>query len=229
MRDDLPLSTLPDRVAIQLNDTHPALAVAEMMRLLVDEHRVAWDEAWRITRGTFSYTNHTLLPEAVETWPVPLMERLLPRHMQIIYRINAGHLDAVRAAHPHDDALLAAVSLTDEHHGRRVRMGNLAFIGSHRVNGVSALHTELMRGTVFRDLHRLHPDAHRQQDQRHLLPALAAAVQSGADAAAGRGHRRPRARRRRRCCPTCVTWPRMRASATASPPSSTPTSRPWRR
>ncbi|WP_408906591.1 glycogen/starch/alpha-glucan phosphorylase [Roseomonas sp. CAU 1739] len=157
LRAEAGLSTLPDRVSIQLNDTHPAIAVAEMMRLLVDDHDIAWEEAWRITRGTTSYTNHTLLPEALESWPVPLMERLLPRHMQIIYRINAEHLDTVRAAHPGDDRLLAAVSLTDEHHGRRVRMGHLAFIGSHHVNGVSALHTGLMRQTVFRDLHALHP------------------------------------------------------------------------
>ena len=152
------VATLADRVSIQLNDTHPAIAVAELMRILVDEQEVPWAEAWRITRGAISYTNHTLLPEALESWPVPLMERLLPRHMQIIYAINAEHLDAVRAAHPGDDRLLASVSLIGEDHGRRVRMGQLAFVGSHKVNGVSALHTGLMRETVFRDLHALHPD-----------------------------------------------------------------------
>jgi starch phosphorylase len=152
------LTTLPDQVAIQLNDTHPAIGVAEMMRLLVDEHGVEWDEAWRITTGVFSYTNHTLLPEALETWAVPLMERLLPRHMQIIYLINALHLDRLREQGRDDAALLSAVSLIDEHGPRRVRMGALSFLGSHKVNGVSALHTELMRETVFRDFHTLYPE-----------------------------------------------------------------------
>jgi len=152
------VDTLAERVSIQLNDTHPAIAVVELMRLLVDEHDVPWARAWVITRGAISYTNHTLLPEALESWPVPLMERLLPRHMQIIYRINAEHLDTVRAAHPSDDRLLASVSLIGEDHGRRVRMGNLAFVGSHKVNGVSALHTGLMRQTVFRDFNALYPD-----------------------------------------------------------------------
>src|SRR5690554_5603057 len=145
-------------VAIQLNDTHPAIAVAELMRLLVDVHEVPWDEAWRLTVATLAYTNHTLLPEALESWPVSLMERLLPRHMQIIYLINAEHIDALRARDIHDFALLRAVSLIEEDQGRRVRMGNLAFLGSHSINGVSALHTELMRETVFRDLHWLYPE-----------------------------------------------------------------------
>jgi starch phosphorylase len=152
------LETLPDCVAIQLNDTHPAIGVAEMMRLLVDEHGVAWGEAWRITTGVFSYTNHTLLPEALESWPVPLMERLLPRHMQIIYLINALHLDRLRSEGKDDAATLSAVSLIDEQGPRRVRMGALSFLGSHKVNGVSALHTDLMRETVFRDFHGLYPD-----------------------------------------------------------------------
>ncbi len=150
------LRTLPDKAAIQLNDTHPAIGVAEMMRLLVDVHGMDWAEAWRVTVATFSYTNHTLLPEALETWPVPLMERLLPRHMQIIYLLNGQHLEGARAQGPSgggaDNALLAAVSLIDERHGRRVRMGHLAFLGSHAINGVSALHTELVRKTIFRDL-----------------------------------------------------------------------------
>ncbi|WP_458095397.1 glycogen/starch/alpha-glucan phosphorylase [Roseomonas sp. WA12] len=145
------LANLAEHVAVQLNDTHPAIGVAELMRLLVDVHGVAWGEAWSMTQAVFSYTNHTLLPEALETWPVPMMERLLPRHMQIIYLINAGHLDRARAGGA-DDALLSSVSLIDEGHGRRVRMGNLAFVGSHRVNGVSALHSQLMRDTVFADL-----------------------------------------------------------------------------
>ncbi|HEY7581458.1 MAG TPA: glycogen/starch/alpha-glucan phosphorylase [Acetobacteraceae bacterium] len=149
------LRTLPDKCAIQLNDTHPAIVVVELMRLLVDQHGMPWDTAWRITTDTISYTNHTLLPEALESWPVPLMERLLPRHMQIIYEINKQHLDSV-ALLP-DAPALSAISLIDEHGERRVRMGTLAFLGSHKVNGVSALHTELMRQTVFRSLHQLHP------------------------------------------------------------------------
>ncbi len=150
------LASLPDHAAIQLNDTHPAIAIAEMMRLLLDVHHIEWDEAWRITVATFSYTNHTLLPEALETWPVPLLERLLPRHMQIIYMLNAQHLERARRLHHADDALLTALSMIDESHGRRLRMGHLAFVGSHAVNGVSALHTDLMRQTVFADLHRMY-------------------------------------------------------------------------
>ncbi len=152
------LATLPDHAAIQMNDTHPAIAVAEMMRLLVDIHGLDWAQAWRITVATFSYTNHTLLPEALETWPVPLVERLLPRHMQIIYMLNAQHLERAHREHHATDSLLAALSLIDESHGRRLRMGHLAFVGSHAVNGVSALHTDLMRQTVFADLHRLYND-----------------------------------------------------------------------
>ncbi len=129
-----------------------------MMRILLDVHQISWEEAWQMTQATFSYTNHTLLPEALEVWPVPLMERLLPRHMQIIYLINALHLGHVRKEHPNDDALLSSVSIIDEYQGRRVRMSHLAFLGSHRVNGVSALHTGLMRETVFRNLHELYPD-----------------------------------------------------------------------
>ena len=150
------LATLPDKAAIQLNDTHPAIGVAELMRLLVDEHGMGWDEAWRVTQATISYTNHTLLPEALETWAVPLMERLLPRHMQIIYLLNARHLEGVRERGITDDAAVAALSMIDERHGRRVRMGHLAFIGSHRINGVSALHTDLLQRTVFRDLNAVY-------------------------------------------------------------------------
>jgi starch phosphorylase len=152
------LGNLAEKAAIQLNDTHPAIAVAELMRILVDEHGFPWSKAWAITTGTISYTNHTLLPEALESWAVPLMSRLLPRHMQIIYLINEIHLSALRATRPDNDSLLSVVSLIDEHGGRRVRMGNLAFLGSHKVNGVSALHTDLLRQTLFRDFHALYPD-----------------------------------------------------------------------
>ncbi len=156
MHDDF--LSLPKQVAIQLNDTHPSIAVAELMRLLVDQHEVPWDTAWQLTVDTLAYTNHTLLPEALETWPVGLMERMLPRHMQIIYLINAFHIDALRANGIHDFDVLRAVSLIEEDNGRRVRMGNLAFLGSHSVNGVSALHSKLMRSTVFAELHKLYPD-----------------------------------------------------------------------
>jgi len=149
--------TLGEHAAVQLNDTHPAVGISELMRILVDLNKVEWDEAWSITQATFSYTNHTLLPEALETWPVPLMERLLPRHMQIIYLINAAHLDSARRRGFVDAGILAGISLIDEHAGRRVRMGNLAFIGSHKINGVSALHTDLMRKTVFHTLNSVYP------------------------------------------------------------------------
>jgi starch phosphorylase len=151
------LSSLPEHVAIQLNDTHPAIAVAELMRLLVDEHECDWNEAWRITTATLNYTNHTLLPEALESWPVELMSRLLPRLMQIIYVINWNHLKEAERGGIYDPAKLAAVSVIEENGDKRVRMGHLAFVGSRRINGVSALHTDLMRKTVFRDLDALHP------------------------------------------------------------------------
>jgi starch phosphorylase len=158
MRQHGSLENFHEHVAIQLNDTHPAIAVAELMRLLVDVHGLEWEPAWDITVQTFSYTNHTLLPEALEHWSVPLMERVLPRHMQIIYLINARHLDHLREQHAINDTDIGAVSLIEESGGRQVRMGWLSFIGSHKVNGVSALHTDLMRRTVFSTLHRLYPD-----------------------------------------------------------------------
>ncbi|MCD2180064.1 glycogen/starch/alpha-glucan phosphorylase [Rhizobium sp. C1] len=151
-------TSLPDAVAIQLNDTHPAVAVAELVRLLMDVHGLDIEQAWGIAKGTFSYTNHTLLPEALESWPVPLFERLLPRHMQIVYAINAMILMEARRQKTHTDQQIRSISLIDEGGERRVRMGNLAFVGSHSINGVSALHTELMKETVFADLHRLYPD-----------------------------------------------------------------------
>jgi starch phosphorylase len=151
------LVSLPDHASIQLNDTHPAIAVAELMRLLVDEHAFAWEEAWSITTRTLSYTNHTLMPEALETWPVALMERLLPRHMQIIYLINWLHLERLSEHGQLNDRNASTLSLIDEQNGRRVRMGHLAFLGSHKVNGVSALHTDLLRQTVFREFHELYP------------------------------------------------------------------------
>jgi len=159
LRSDGDLHVLPQRAAIQLNDTHPSIAIAELMRLLTDVHGLPWADAWQITVGTFSYTNHTLLPEALETWPLYLFERVLPRHLQIIYRINAEHIEAAKHKDPEGfNGRLAAISLIDEQGDRKLRMGHLAFVGSHRVNGVSALHTGLMRETVFKDLHALYPD-----------------------------------------------------------------------
>jgi glycogen phosphorylase len=151
------LESLPDHVAIQLNDTHPAIAVAELMRILVDEHDFSWSSAWRITNATLSYTNHTLLPEALESWPVSLLNRLLPRHVQIIYLINKLHLDDAVAKGIAEPDMLASISLIQEGNDKRVRMGHLAFVGSHKTNGVSALHTDLMGQTVFRDLDRATP------------------------------------------------------------------------
>jgi len=152
------LRSLPDKAAIQLNDTHPAVAVTELMRLLADIHGMGFQEAWDITKRTFAYTNHTLLPEALESWPLPLFERLLPRHMQLVYLINAQLLKEARDSGKFDGAQIARISLIGEDGERRVRMGNLAFAGSHSINGVSALHTELMKQTVFHDLHQLYPD-----------------------------------------------------------------------
>ncbi|MFL5337237.1 MAG: glycogen/starch/alpha-glucan phosphorylase [Geminicoccaceae bacterium] len=152
------LRSLPEKVAIQLNDTHPAIAVPELMRLLVDEHGIEWDDAWSVTRGTINYTNHTLMPEALERWPVQLIERLLPRQMQLILEINAHVLTELRQRPDLENPFLSDISLIDESYGRFVRMGHLAFMGAHKVNGVSALHGELMKQTVFRPLHRLFPD-----------------------------------------------------------------------
>ena len=143
--------------AIHLNDTHPALAVAELMRLFVDVHGLPWQQAWSQVRSSFSYTNHTLMPEALETWPVDMLAQVLPRHMEIIYRINHAWLAEVAQARPGNDGVLARTSLIDETAGRRVRMAHLAVVGSHHVNGVSALHGRLMRETVFADFAALEP------------------------------------------------------------------------
>ncbi|MEO8137013.1 MAG: glycogen/starch/alpha-glucan phosphorylase, partial [Betaproteobacteria bacterium] len=148
---------LADKVAIHLNDTHPAIAVPELMRLLVDVRRIPWNLAWRLCTRIFSYTNHTLMPEALETWPVALLERVLPRHMKIIYDINELFLDQLRSTEGDDVELLRRVSLIQENHERRVRMANLSVLASHKVNGVSALHTQLLRETLFADFDRLFP------------------------------------------------------------------------
>jgi glycogen phosphorylase len=157
-RKGAPLARLPDLVAAQMNDTHPSIAVAELMRLLVDERRLPWEEAWDITRRTLAYTNHTLLPEALETWGLPLVQSLLPRPLEIIYEINRRFLDEVRSRYPGDEARLARLSLIDEAGDKRVRMANLATVGSHAVNGVAALHSMLLKQTVLRDFAELWPE-----------------------------------------------------------------------
>jgi starch phosphorylase len=151
-------ANLHEKWAVQLNDTHPAVAVAELMRLLVDEHALAWDEAWRVTCATFAYTNHTLLPEALEKWTVDLFGALLPRHLEIVFEINRRFLDEVRAAFPGDDGRLARLSLIDESGPRYVRMAHLACVGSHSINGVAELHSDLLKKTVLRDFAELWPD-----------------------------------------------------------------------
>lgn len=153
-----PLDKFHEYFAVQLNDTHPSIAVAELMRLLVDEHLVKWDEAWEITRKTLGYTNHTLLPEALERWPLPLFASVLPRHLEIIYEINRRFLDEVRARFPGDEARVSRMSLIDEEGEKYIRMAHLACVGSHAINGVAMLHTELLKRDVLRDFYDLYPE-----------------------------------------------------------------------
>ena len=148
----------PDQVAIQMNDTHPSLAVAELMRLLVDEYALPWDDAWDITRKTLAYTNHTVLAEALEKWPVDLLEHVIPRHLQIIYEINRQFLEKMAKRHPGNTDLIKRVSLIEESGIKQVRMSHLALVGSHSVNGVSALHTEILKQDNFSDFHALWPE-----------------------------------------------------------------------
>ena len=157
LRGDSP-DTIHEKTAVQLNDTHPSIAVAELMRLLVDEYRIDWERAWAITQKTFAYTNHTLLPEALERWPLPLFEQILPRHTEIIFEINRRFLEEVRLAYPGDEERARRLSLIDETGERHIRMANLATVGSHSVNGVAALHTELLQKTVLKDFFELSPE-----------------------------------------------------------------------
>ena len=150
--------TLPDKAAIQMNDTHPTLAVPELMRILLDEAHLGWDEAWDITRRTLAYTNHTLLPEALERWPVDWLQVLIPRHLKIIYEINRRLLDDIRARFPGDDGRVARTSLVEEGEAKHIRMANLAIVGSHSTNGVAAIHSELLRTTTVRDLAEAFPE-----------------------------------------------------------------------
>ena len=149
---------LPNKVAIQLNDTHPSIAIPELMRMLVDQHGLEWEHAWDITTRTFAYTNHTLMPEALETWPVALFERVLPRHLQIIYEINHRFMRDVMHRYPGDTELLRRMSIIDDSPNKRIRMAHLAIVGSHKVNGVAEIHTQLMKETIFADFHRMWPD-----------------------------------------------------------------------
>ena len=149
---------LPEKAAIQLNDTHPSLAVPELMRILLDEAHLAWDEAWDLTRGTLAYTNHTLLPEALERWPVEWMEHLIPRQLEIIFEINRRLLDDIRARFPGDAGRAARTSLVEEGQVKQIRMANLAIVGSHSTNGVAAIHSELLRKTTVRDLAEAFPE-----------------------------------------------------------------------
>jgi starch phosphorylase len=151
-------STLPEKVAIQLNDTHPALAVPELMRILLDDARLDWDQAWDLTRRTLAYTNHTLLPEALEKWPLAWFELLLPRHLEISLEINRRLLEAVRQRFPGDAGRIEHISLVEEGAERKIRMANLAIVGSHSTNGVVAIHSELLRTTTVKDLAEMFPE-----------------------------------------------------------------------
>ncbi|MEB3292856.1 MAG: glycogen/starch/alpha-glucan phosphorylase [Synechococcales bacterium] len=157
-RQGIPIERCHEKFAVQLNDTHPAIAIAEWMRLLIDDYAMGWDEAWTITEKLFAYTNHTLLPEALERWSVELFSRLLPRHLEIIYEINYRFLDAVRIKFIGDEDRIARMSLIDEQDGRYVRMANLACIGSHKINGVANLHSELLKQTVLKDFYEMFPE-----------------------------------------------------------------------
>jgi glycogen phosphorylase len=151
------LDDLADKAAIQLNDTHPSIGVAELMRLLMDEHNISWEKAWSITQKAFAYTNHTLLSEALEKWPASLFQRLLPRHLEIIYEINSRFLEVVKAQFPNDSARLSRMSLIEEGSDKQIRMAHLACVGSHKVNGVAELHTELLKKKVMHDFYELWP------------------------------------------------------------------------
>jgi len=183
-RSNADWSMLPEKVAIQLNDTHPTMAVPELMRILLDHAHLGWDQAWVLTQRTLAYTNHTLLPEALEKWPVDLFEMLLPRHLEIIYEINRRFLDAVRARFPGDEGRVQRISLVEEGAERKIRMANLAIVGSHSTNGVAAIHSRLLRTMTVKDLAEMFPERFNNKTngvtpRRWLLlanPALAGAI-----------------------------------------------------
>ena len=180
----------PAKVAIQLNDTHPALTVAELMRILIDEKELPWDEAWEITRASLGFTNHTLVPEALEKWPVPLLESVLPRHLQIIYEIDRRFLEETAVAYPGDRERLKRMSLIEEATPKQLRMANLAVVGSHSINGVSAIHTRLIQDVAGAGFLPALAGKIQQQDQRHHAAALASAGQPGVGGADLHDHRR---------------------------------------
>ncbi len=183
-RSNADWSTFPDKVAIQLNDTHPTMAVPELMRILLDEAHLGWDQAWDLTQRTLAYTNHTLLPEALEKWPLAWFEMMLPRHLEIIFEINRRFLDDVRSRFPGDEERVQRVSLVEEGAERKIRMANLAIVGSHSTNGVAAIHSGLLRTTTVKDLAEMFPERFNNKTngvtpRRWLLlanPALAGVI-----------------------------------------------------
>jgi starch phosphorylase len=178
------MKLLPEKVAIQLNDTHPTLAIPELMRVLIDLEHVDWEDAWQITRKTFAYTNHTILPEALEQWPVWFFEQILPRHLQIVYDINERFIEDIKARFPGDPDRLSRMSIVEEHWERKIRMAHLAIVGSHSVNGVAALHSEILKNQLFRDFYEMYPEKFNNKTngitQRRWLkmanPALSALI-----------------------------------------------------
>jgi glycogen phosphorylase len=178
---------LPEKAAIQLNDTHPSLAVAELMRILLDDAHLGWDQAWDLTKKTLAYTNHTLLPEALEKWPIEMFEMFIPRHLEIIYEINRRLLDEVRLRFPGDDGRTARISVVEEGSPRKIRMAHLAIVGSHSTNGVAAIHSKLLRTTTVKDLAEMYPERFNNKTngvtpRRWLLqanPKLSSAISDG--------------------------------------------------
>ena len=223
-REQRRLDALPDKVAIQLNDTHPAMAVPELMRILLDEAHLGWDEAWDLTQKTLAYTNHTLLPEALEKWPLAWFEIMLPRHLEIILEINRRLSTTVRHRFPGDEGRVERVSLVEEGAERKIRMANLAIVGSHSTNGVAAIHSELLRTTTVKDLAEMFPERFNNKTngvtpRRWLLlanPALARTITDaiGDGWITDLGHSRSSSR-----------WPTTRAFATRS---ARPSARPSR-
>ena len=180
---------LPDLIAVQLNDTHPVIAIPELMRIFIDEEHLEWDMAWDICKNTFAYTNHTIMPEALETWPVELMGRVLPRHLQIIYEINQRFLENVRQLYPHETDRIQRMSVIQETPEKRVRMAHLGIVGSHSVNGVSQLHTQLLTDHIFKDFYGLFPDRFNNKTNGITPPAMADQCQSTAFTPDFRSHR----------------------------------------
>jgi hypothetical protein len=218
----------PEKVAIQLNDTHPALAIPELMRTLIDVEGLTWARAWDITTRTFGYTNHTVMPEALERWPVSLVGSMLPRHLEIIYEINDRFLAEVGRRFGADDERFRRMSIIEEEGEQRVRMAALAIVGSHSVNGVARIHTQILKDDVFRDYLRADAREVQQQDERDHAAPLAAQEQSRPGAPHHRGRRGRlghRSRRARAACPADpgprlrhrVAQGQARATSSASP------------